>query len=112
LQDQTDKLMSELPARFFEELISPDEVQDEAKSAIKTQRIQNGIEAQSAVFRISGETWSQILVKGQEKRLYSPKEIGVLQVAARIPEKIPTEKQSFVLLDILEKARLEAIYQE
>jgi hypothetical protein len=29
-----------------------------------------------------------------------------------MPEKIPTEKQSFVLLEILEKAKSEAIYQE
>jgi hypothetical protein len=29
-----------------------------------------------------------------------------------MPDKIPTEKQAFVLLDTLEKAKLEAIYQE
>ena len=112
LQEKTDTLISALPSRFFAELISADEVEDEARSAVKTQRMQNGIEAQSAVFEIPAETWAYILAQGLEKRLFSPKEVGILQVAARMPDKIPTEKQAFVLLDILEKAKLEAIYQE
>lgn len=112
LQAKTDTLMGLLPDRFFAELISSDELEDEARSAVKTQKMLNGIEAQKAVFEIPAETWTYILVQGQEKGLYSPKEVGILQVATRMPEKIPTEKQSFVLLEILEKARLEAIYQE
>lgn len=112
LQGKTDALMDLLPTRFFAELISADEVEDEVRSAVRTQKMQNGIEAQKAVFEIPAETWAHILAQGQERGLYSLKEVGVLQVAARIPEKIPTEKQSFVLLEILEKAKLEAIYQE
>jgi hypothetical protein len=41
------------------------------------------------------------------KRLLTPKENSILSVAAR--GKIPTENQSYVLLDILEKARAEGI---
>ncbi len=112
LQATTDRLINQLPEQFFEELISADDAKDEARSAVKTQKIQNGIEAQKAVFEIPAETWAYILTQGQEKRLYSPKEIGILQIAAQIPVKIPSEKQAFVLLDILEKAKMEAIYQE
>jgi hypothetical protein len=112
LQEKIDTLTSVLPARFFAELISADEVVDEARSAVKTQKMQNGIEAQKAVFEIPAETWADILSQGQEKRLYSPKELGILQIACQIPTKIPSEKQAFVLLEILEKAKLEAIYQE
>lgn len=43
------------------------------------------------------------------KRLLSPKEIGILQIAGQVPNKIPTEKQSAILLDILAKARQEGI---
>ena len=112
LQENLATLMNLLPASFFEELISADEAQDTAHSAVKTQKMRNGIEAQRAVFEIPAETWADILLRGQEKRLYSPKEIGILQVATQMPDKIPTEKQAFVLLEILEKAKLEAIYQE
>lgn len=111
LQQKSDSLMNLLPSRFFAELISADEVDDEARSAVKTQKMQNGIEAQRAVVEIPAETWAYILTCGQAKGLYSPKEVGILQVAARIPEKLPTEKQSFILLEILEKAKLEAIYR-
>lgn len=112
LQEKTDTLMRLLPTSFFAELVSTDDVEDEARSAVKTQKMQNGIEAQKAVFEIPAEKWAHILAQGQKKGLYSPKEVGVLQVATRMPDKIPTEKQSFVLLGILEKAKLEALYHE
>lgn len=112
LQAKTDALMTMLPSRFFAELISAEEAEDVLRSAVKTQRMENGIEAQKAVFEIPAETWANILAQGQEKGLYSPKEVGILQVATQMPARIPTEKQAFVLLEILEKARLEAIYHE
>ena len=102
--------MNLLPNQFFTELKSSEEAEYESKSAVKTQRILNGIEAQKAVCGILAETWNDILSRGKGKGLYSPKEVGILQIAAQIPNKIPTEKQAFVLLDILEKARIEAIY--
>lgn len=110
LQGKTNVLVDLLPARFFAELISADEVEDEARSAVRTQKMQNGIEAQKAVFKIPAGTWAHILAQGQEKGFYSPKEVGILRIAAQMPEKMPSEKQAFVLLKILEKARQEAIY--
>lgn len=112
LQDRIDTLTGLLPSQFFAELVSPDDVADATRAAVKTQKVLNGIEAQKTVVEIPAETWANILAQGQEKRLYSPKEIGVLQVATQIPARIPTEKQAFVLLEVLEKAKLEAIYQE
>jgi hypothetical protein len=112
LQDKTDILMERLPEAFFAELISSDDVHDVSRSAVKTQRIQNGILAQKAVFEIPPETWTHILAQGQERRIFSSKEMGILQIACQMPTKIPTEKQAFALLEILEKARMEAIYQE
>ncbi len=112
LQKKTDALINLLPSRFFGELISVEEVEDEVRSSAKTQKMLNGIEAQHTVVEIPAETWAHILTQGQEKGLYSPKEVGILQVATQIPARIPTEKQAFVLLEILGKAKLEAIYQE
>lgn len=111
LQEKTDTLKNLLPADFFAELISADEVEDETRSAVKTQRMLNGIELQRAMVQIPAEEWAYILAQGQVKGLYSSKEVGILKVATRIPEKIPTEKQCFVLSEILEKAKKEAIYR-
>ena len=46
------------------------------------------------------------------KDLLTPKEDGVLRVAMQIPSRLPTEKQSVVLLDILDKGRMEGVVVE
>lgn len=112
LQKRTQQIIDALPRSFIRELLSKEDILDTTESAVRTQKMANGIEAQKQVLAIPAETWALILKEGQKKRLYSDKEIGVLQVAVKIPEKIPTEKQSFVLLEVLEKAKLEAIYHE
>ena len=50
LQAKTDQLTELLPSGFFADMVSADEIEDEVRSATKTQKIQNGIEAQKAVF--------------------------------------------------------------
>lgn len=112
LQTSLKELMDLLPEQFFRELVSTEEEKEEIQSAVKLQKMTSGIEAQAAVFEIPADKWAEILAKGQKRQLFSPKEIDILRIAAQIPAKIPTEKQSYILLDILEKAKLEAIYHE
>lgn len=103
------QLEQEMPDSFKNELVSLEEEQQEVKAAKKTQKIDNGIAAQKKVFEIKPKTWADILIKGQGKQLFSAKEISILNIAKDIPAKIPTEKQSFVLLEILEKAKSEGM---
>lgn len=110
LQGRTGELAAILPQDFFEELLSKEDMKEESKAAVKTQKIDTGIEAQKTVLEIPAGKWAEILAEGQKKRLYSPKEIGVLQIAAKMPIRIPSEKQSALLLEALEKAKLEAIF--
>ena len=112
LQTKVKDLAGLLPDQFFEELITKDDVKEEVRTAVKTQKIDSGIEAQKTVMAIPASKWADILAEGQKKRLFSPKEIGILQIAARMPMKIPSEKQSVILLDVLEKAKMEAVYQD
>lgn len=51
----------------------------------------------------------EILIDGNKKNLFSPMETGILQVASQIPAKIPSEKQSVILIDVLAKAALEGV---
>ena len=44
---------------------------------------------------------------GPEQAITSPDEDGILVVAAAVPRKIPTEKQSWRLIQIKEKLELE-----
>jgi hypothetical protein len=43
------------------------------------------------------------------KRLLTPKEQGILNIAVQMPAKIPTEKQCAVLLDTIDKGRSEGL---
>jgi hypothetical protein len=81
----------------------------EEKLARKTQKIDDGVNAQKKVFEVGAAEWKRILVDGTKRKLLTPKEIGILEIAEKMPRQIPTEKQSNVLLKILAKAELEGI---
>ena len=109
IQAQIDRIEPELPDEFWDELVSADEATTEAKSAKKTQKIDNGIDAQRQVISIPASDWRRIEEALATRRLLTPKEVGILKIATQIPSKIPTEKQCAVLMDTLEKARAEGI---
>ncbi|MCY3725683.1 MAG: AIPR family protein [Rhodobacteraceae bacterium] len=98
-----------LPKSFQSELLDKWQLVDEQKSAKKTQKIDNGIEAQRKILEISATKWEKLLNRGQQRRLFTPKETNLLQIAIKIPNKIPSEKQSLVLVGILDKAEQEGI---
>ncbi|MDE0511011.1 MAG: AIPR family protein [Gammaproteobacteria bacterium] len=110
LQSDIDILKATLPAGFWDELISFDEKDEKMREAKKTQKIDNGIDAQKKSLEIGAEQWSTIFQGLSEKGDLSPKEAGILKIAQQIPARIPSEKQSMILMDILDKARAEGLY--
>jgi hypothetical protein len=81
---------------------------DYAKRTSKTeQRIENGIENQRFVLEMGATYWSKARKWAAEQAITSPDEDGILAVAAAVPRKIPTEKQSWRLIQIKEKLELE-----
>lgn len=109
IQAQIDRIEPELPDEFWDELVSADEAATEAKSAKKTQKIDNGIDAQRKVIGIPASDWRRIEELLAARRLLTLKEVGILKIATQMPSRIPTEKQCAVLLDTIEKARAEGI---
>ena len=109
LQLKSNELKSLLPEQFLKNLIAKNDIIDEIKSAAKVQKVDNGIEAQKKVLSIPAAKWRQIMVNGDKNKLFSPLELGILQVASQIPSKIPSDKQSVILIDILAKATIEGI---
>lgn len=109
LQEGLGELGAAMSHQFWDSLVSKDVLAAKEKSARKTQKIDDGIEAQKKVLEIPAEKWRKVRLAGQEKSLFSSKEVGILQVAERIPTKIPSEKQSKILIEVLEKAELEGI---
>lgn len=109
IQTEIAAMEKELSDEFWNELVSADETATEAKSAKKTQKIDNGIDAQRKVISIPTSEWRKVQQLLAAKRLLTSKEQGILNIAFQMPSKIPTEKQCVVLLETIEKARAEGI---
>jgi len=91
------------PGQLFRELISIREQKNLQRSAKKDQRMLNNIESQAAVIKAGADFWREVKNWGTERSLLSPKEDGVLKVASNVPSKVPTEKQSIVILQTLKR---------
>lgn len=109
LLNNIEQLEGELPAEFRRSLVSKEQVAYQEKSAKKVQKIDDGIAAQRRVCEIPARKWKQVLAFGQERALFTPKEAGVINVACQIPAKIPSEKQSVILVEVLEKVAQEGM---
>lgn len=109
LVEHADAISAALPDSFWSSLVSLDENRHEAKTARQTQKIDNGIEAQRFVMSVPAASWAELSTRLAAKRLATPKEIGILNIAAQLPGKIPTERQCMVLIEILEKGRHEGL---
>jgi flagellar biosynthesis regulator FlaF len=107
LVEQAEDISKLLPEELWAGFISVEDNKHETKSALQTQKIDNGIEAQRQVIAIAPATWQRLRTQMSAKRLLTPKEVGIMQIAAQIPNKIPTESQSRVLLEILRRSQVE-----
>ncbi|MBF0887827.1 MULTISPECIES: AIPR family protein [Gluconobacter] len=107
--ENMDEFADLLPDEFDGECLSRDDHLSEKRAARNTQKMDNGIEAQTKVFAIPASTWIVIHDTLASKGLLTPKEIGALKIAMQIPMKIPTDRQCVALLDTIKKARREGI---
>ncbi|WP_244558893.1 AIPR family protein [Bradyrhizobium brasilense] len=95
------------PRAFVRELMTHEEEQEEQSDAEKDQRILNGIEAQTVVVRAGGPLWRTVKEWGVSRRLLTPTEAGILDVAAAIPNRVPSEKQCLIAIEALKKMHQE-----
>lgn len=109
LKPKAANIVKFLPKSFDKFLVSEADQKEDVRDAKKTQRIDDGIQAQSKVVEISAEQWSKLYYQLAEKALLSPKESDILKIAMQLPKKIPTVAQSVVLLEVMEKAYYEGI---
>jgi AIPR protein len=110
LLGQVDEIASSLPEDFISGLAAQEETKIEAKSAKQTQRIDNGIQVQSQIIAIPGAVWLDLCNQMTAKRMLTPKEIGIMNIASQLPHKVPSEKQCAALVEILDKAKLNGLY--
>jgi hypothetical protein len=109
LKEKSEQLEDILSQSFKDSLVSKEAIQNEKKQARKVQKMDDGIEAQKKVLEIPAIKWKDLLQQCRSKGLLSQKETGIINIAIQLPNKIPTEKQSLVLVDLLERANREGI---
>ncbi len=91
-------------------LLDNDEIKSREKGAEKIQKIDNGIIAQNYVIEKGPEYWKEVAQYGLEGAFLSPKEMGIIGIACKIPNKIPSEKQSEIVVKIEEKLKSEGLF--
>lgn len=96
------RLPIQLPPEFTKELISMTEIKREEKEAKKVQKVDNGIEAQRRVLELGSKFWADCLEWVKKEKLFTEKDHDILAVAAQIPHKLPSEKQSVHLTQLLD----------
>jgi hypothetical protein len=102
----------ELPASITHELIGGERAREQKKAAVQDQKLLNNVEAQIQVVKLGGDFWRGAQAWGSARKLFSVKEMGILEIAARIPSKLPSEGQCAVLMDVLSKLKAEGFQFE
>jgi hypothetical protein len=94
------------PTGWFESLLTGDEQQRSKRSAVKDQRVLNGIEAQKLVINAGPELWRKAKAWSDERQLLSMTDLSILDVAAT-PGKLPSAKQCIRAIEALRKLHVE-----
>ena len=81
------------PKPMIEEFITKEEQRETKKTAVKDQKMLNGIDAQTAVVKAGGPLWRSV-EEWRWQTIVDPDGIRNLDVAASVPTRIPSEKQS------------------
>lgn len=106
--DNVQRIPIKLPEKeIADDLISNVDQQLLDREAKDIRIIDNGIQAQKYVLEKGAIFWMKIMAWPKTKKLFSMKENGSLVIASQIPLKIPSEKQSLMLIDIELKAKKE-----
>jgi hypothetical protein len=104
---QVSALSIKWPKGWVDELLTAEEKKSIERDGVTDQRVLNGIEAQSAIVEAGAGTWRSLKRWAVEKRLLSQRELDILEVAASMPDKLPSDKQSLVIMKSLRKLREE-----
>lgn len=104
--NEAKNLQIELSSEFVNNLVSAEDNKENLKLARKEQRNTNKTKNHIAVINLGGHFWLNLYNWNLTKKIYSEKEIDILQVAINIDKgKIPSEAQSDILVNMLEKAK-------
>ena len=88
---------------WLSELISPREEWSRNRSSSREQRETNGIEYTAAVVKAGPKFWKEVAQWLLDEDEGDEKERGCVNVAAAMPSKIPTDRQSAVIVNLMQR---------
>ena len=88
---------------WLSELISPREEWSRNRSSSREQRETNGIEYTAAVVKAGPKFWKEVSQWLLDEDEGDEKERGCVNVAAAMPSKIPTDRQSAVIVNLMQR---------
>ncbi|WP_282026117.1 AIPR family protein [Limimaricola cinnabarinus] len=97
------KIQLSYPDDFLDLLVEPDDAKAEDAEVTDDENLTKSVKAQAKVFELGASFWAGARDWGRSKKLLSPSEFGVLDVCSKMPNRIPTERQTTFALEILEK---------
>jgi len=100
------------PVGLGEDLVGRAEKRERERSGRQDQKLLNGIEAQSAVVNAGHQFWQDVVLWGQANKMLSDGQLGALIVASRMPGQVPSERQSVLALETLDRLRQEGFSLE
>lgn len=90
---------------WISELISIEEEEEIKNQGAKEQKELNGIEAQSVVVEAGAQFWQNVLNWCIKEGEATDRERGILQYAGSMPNKLPSDKQSIILINLMARLR-------
>ena len=92
-----------LPRNIGTLLLDAEEKQNQKRAARRNQRTLDRIDRQTTVVNAGGPFWTKVREWGNSQRRLSTKDRNLLNVAASIPSRIPTEREARALLLLLDR---------
>lgn len=98
-------LSTPLPKEFEAMLVPRRQILARQRDAAVTQRIDSGIDAQMQVLQIPVDEWKNMRRWAESRGLVTPKESQILGIATMMPTRLPSDRQSALLLDLSQRIR-------
>lgn len=103
--DDVKTVFMQLPEDLKACLITVEDEKAEQRSAQKSQKIVNDINAQVEMVKYTADQWKRLSEFVVMKHMVTPADVTALAIACKIPDKIPNTYQSKRLIALLEKAK-------
>jgi len=110
--EKLQKIPIKINQKVLVDLLDSDTIKLRKKEAENGQKMDNGISAQKYVFEKGAEYWKKVAQFGLYGELLSRKEMSIIEIACKIPNKIPSEKQSKIIIIIEKKLKDEGFFPD